>query len=209
MGTRFYAGIDVQISRGCAWYVLDAQKQYVDSGWVRNQVPEFFRNLFMKLSVHHPDQIAIGIDAPRMPLAKPRARYYNKTDRSWTEKAKASIGRECEVVINSHRIANCQWTGMPQECPEWMKLGFEIFSALKSFPLVYEVFPSASYTMLQNESPGYEICLKGFKHGVKDMLDASVAALTVYEFMHGQGCEVGGGDGLGTIILPRRISYDF
>mgnify|MGYP005849327221 CR=1 FL=1 len=41
--------------------------------------------------------------------------------------------------------------------------------------------------------------------GVKDMLDASVAAITVFEFVKGHGCEVGGGDGLGTILLPRKL----
>ena len=39
----------------------------------------------------------------------------------------------------------------------------------------------------------------------KDMLDAAIGALTVREFEAGRGCEVGGGDGLGTIILPRPI----
>jgi len=37
------------------------------------------------------------------------------------------------------------------------------------------------------------------------MLDAFVAAATVREFVHGRGCEVGGGDGLGTIVLPRPL----
>ena len=40
----------------------------------------------------------------------------------------------------------------------------------------------------------------------KDMLDAYVAAATVREFIQGRGCEVGGCDGLGSIILPRPIS---
>lgn len=202
---QYFAGIDVQLSRGCSWYVLDAQKNYVDSGWVRDQIPESFRVLFMSITGNDPGRIAIGIDAPRMPLQKARRRYYNKTDRTWTEKEKASIGRECEVVINSHRIANCQWTGMPEQCPDWMKLGFDIFLALKEFLHVYEVFPSASYKLLQDEILSYEICLKGFKNGVKDMLDASVAAITVYEFLQERGCEVGGEDGLGSIALPRRF----
>jgi hypothetical protein len=37
------------------------------------------------------------------------------------------------------------------------------------------------------------------------MLDAWVAAATVMEFVEGRGTEVGGGDGLGTIILPRPL----
>ena len=37
------------------------------------------------------------------------------------------------------------------------------------------------------------------------MLDAAIAAVTVKEFNERRGVEVGGGDGLGTIILPRPI----
>ena len=37
------------------------------------------------------------------------------------------------------------------------------------------------------------------------MLDARVAAVTVQEFIAGRGSEAGGGDGLGTIILPRPL----
>jgi hypothetical protein len=59
--------------------------------------------------------------------------------------------------------------------------------------------------MMENENVKYELCLNEFNSGVKDMLDASVAALTVFEFVNGQGCEVGGDDGLGTIVLPRKI----
>ena len=59
--------------------------------------------------------------------------------------------------------------------------------------------------MLKNDNLTYEICLKNFKQGVKDMLDASAGAITVKEFTEGRGEAVGGEDGLGTIILPRRI----
>jgi hypothetical protein len=37
------------------------------------------------------------------------------------------------------------------------------------------------------------------------MLDALVAAATVLEFVNERGSEVGGGDGLGAIILPRPM----
>lgn len=50
-----------------------------------------------------------------------------------------------------------------------------------------------------------DIDLAKFNVGPKDMLDAVVAALTAMEFRQGRGQEVGGGDGLGTIVLPRPI----
>lgn len=44
-----------------------------------------------------------------------------------------------------------------------------------------------------------------FAPGPKDMLDAYVAAATLREFLQGRGCEIGGGDGLSSITLPRPI----
>jgi hypothetical protein len=184
-----FSGIDVQIKRG----------------WLQHNIPEEFRKLFLTISGNQPENIVIGIGAPRMTLKNLRKRYYQKESNSWHTKEKRVIGRECEVIINSHRIANCQWTNTYENSPDRMKLGFEIFSELHQFPLVYEVFPSASYNILKNENLSFEMCLKGFKKGVQDMLDASVAALTVYEFINGGGTEIGGEDGLGIIVLPLKL----
>ncbi len=203
-----FAGIDVQINRGCAYYVLDHRKKWVAGGWIKEDIPAGFKKLFLELSSGKTDRIAIGIDAPRMPLKKLRNRYFDRKEQRWEEREKLSIGRECEVIINSYRIGNCQWTNTRDNSPEWMQLGYSIFEALAGFPFVHEVFPSASYRMLDGENISYEINLNDFRTGVKDMLDASVAAITVMEFIRGNGCEVGGGDGLGTIVLPRKIMHD-
>lgn len=78
--------------------------------------------------------------------------------------------------------------------------------ALESHAIVYEVFPTASYACLQgNSDVRIDADFSACKPGPKDMLDALVAAATVREFVNGRGTEVGGGDGLGTIILPRPI----
>jgi hypothetical protein len=202
---KYFAGIDVQINRGCCYYIIDQDKKYVVSGWIKENIPQTLRTLFLQVSNNQPDKISIGIDVPRMPIRKLRNRYYDRKINSWIEKPKQSVGRECEVIIKSFKIANPQWTKTLEESPEWMKLGYNIFSALKDFKYVYEVFPSASYKMLEKENLAYELCLNNFTDGIKDMLDASVAAITVYEFVNGRGCEVGGDDGLGTIVLPRRL----
>jgi len=202
---KYFAGIDVQISRGCSYYILDSEKKYVISGWVKDNVLVSFKKLFSKLTDNQNDIIAIGIDAPRMPLKKLRTRYFDRKKNKWGVESKQSNGRECEVIIKSYNLANPQWTKTFEDSPEWMKLGYNIFSHLKNFPFVYEVFPSASYKMLEKENVKYELCLNDFTNGVKDMLDASAAALTVFQFVNGQGCEVGGDDGLGTMVLPRKI----
>ncbi len=53
------------------------------------------------------------------------------------------------------------------------------------------------------DNPYGEPAAGDFRPGPEDMLDSIVAAFTVREFWEGRGCEVGGGDGLGTIVLPR------
>jgi hypothetical protein len=90
-----------------------------------------------------------------------------------------------------------------------MQHGFKIFKSLQGRTRALEVFPSASYRML-NECSDVQVVmpLKGFLPGPKDMLDAVVAAVTGMEFLAGRGQEVGGGDGLGTIVLPRRIASE-
>lgn len=200
-----FAGIDVQISRGCAYYILDADKKYVTSGWIKEKIPQSLYKIFFEIADKQTDKIAIGIDAPRRPIKKLRTRYFNKKKNEWGVETKQSNGRECEVIVKSYNLANPQWTRTIKESPEWMKLGYEIFSTLKNFTFVYEVFPSASYKLLEKENIKYELCLNKFTSGVKDMLDASVAAISVCEFVNGRGCEVGGEDGLGTIVLPRNI----
>ncbi len=202
---KYFAGVDVQIKRGCCYYIIDENKMYVTSGWIKENVPQSLKDIFLRTSSNDPKQIAIGIDAPRMPIYKPRKRSFDNKNNLWFESGDEKIGRECEVIIKSYNIANPQWTRTLKDSPEWMQLGFSIFEALIDFSFVYEVFPSASYKMLENENVKYELCLNEFNTGVKDMLDASVAALTVFEFVNGQGCEVGGDDGFGTIVLPRKI----
>ena len=77
---------------------------------------------------------------------------------------------------------------------------------MKDFNYVFEVFPSASYKLLRKDRDlKVTINFADFYKGPKDMLDACVAAITVHEFIQGRGSEVGGGDGLGTIILPRPL----
>lgn len=202
---KYFVGIDVQINRGCCYYILDENKKFVTNGWIKENIPESFRNLFLDISNNDRSSIAIGIDSPRMPIKKSRRREFDRKNNEWIESKKEKLGRECEVIIKSYGIANPQWTRTSDESPKWMKLGYSIYKSLKDFPFIYEVFPSASYNMLKKENVKYELCLNAFNGGVKDMLDASVAAITVYEFINGRGCEVGGEDGLGTIVLPRKI----
>jgi predicted nuclease with RNAse H fold len=87
-----------------------------------------------------------------------------------------------------------------------MQLGFRLYESLEGLAVVHEVFPTASYTLLQgNTDVRIDADFSACSPGPKDMLDAWVAGATVREFEEGRETEIGGGDGLGTIILPRPL----
>ena len=68
------------------------------------------------------------------------------------------------------------------------------------------MFPTASYTQLvDSEAPRLNLDFRAFRKGPKDVVDAYVGAVTAGEFLAGRGCEVGGGDGGGTIVLPKPV----
>jgi hypothetical protein len=200
----FYIGIDIQILRNCCYAVIDDTGALVDSGWFSSAETDAVELLKKWLES---GRVYVGIDAPRMPLVTKRQWYWNKSRLSWSMRgSQKGYGRHCEIVISAHRIANPQWTPLLSEAPEWMNLGFRLYSVLEGLATVYEVFPSASYVLLQgNTDIRLDIDFSACKPGPKDMLDAWIAAATVREFVKGSGAEVGGGDGLGTIILPRPL----
>jgi predicted nuclease with RNAse H fold len=218
--SHLYLGIDVQAAaRGCPYAVLNAAGDSVEAGWASGSAEEVVRslnNLVRRLVETRGALVAVGIDAPRTYLRTPREWYWNGSTAHWRARRPVELGngRHCEVVITAHRLANPQWS---PHCPpfrEWMQLGFSLFAALEKRAsrvesnriVVYEVFPSASYTLLKNgHSLMIGVQLNSFAPGPKDMLDAYVAAATVREFAQGRGCVVGGGDGLGGIILPCPI----
>jgi predicted nuclease with RNAse H fold len=199
-----YIGIDIQTRRDCCYAVINEAGKLVKSGWFSDSISEA-ADLIERLQAS--SRVAVGIDAPRMPLVSKRQWYWSSAKRTWTpRKTQKGNGRHCEVVISAHKLANPQWTPLEKDAPEWMQLGFKLFSALEDYVSVYEVFPTASYACLQgNSDVRIDADFSACKPGPKDMLDSWVAAATVREFVEGRGTEVGGGDGLGTIILPRPL----
>ncbi len=210
--TRF-VGVDVQVARGCPYAVLDEGGGAIDSGWVdRNDAATALAAVVRRHGgTDSREIVAVGIDAPRVPLPESRQWFWKQSKGSWGPGVakERGHGRHCEVVIAAHRLANPQWTPVSGSEPEWMRLGYELFESLKGVAQVFEVFPSASYAMLaEDASVRLSLSLRGFARGPKDMLDAHVAAVTVREYAQGRGCAVGGGDGLGAIILPRPLDRD-
>lgn len=204
-----FAGIDVQISRGLAFCVLDHDMRMVGSGWVtHDRQNNTAGNLKTRLvEIAKGREVAIGIDAPRMPLPAPRQHYWDGGRGTWraARAGDRGHGRHCEVVLKACGIANPQWTPCRESSPEWMLLGYSLFREVADIGKAYEVFPSASYAVLQGcNTPSITLDFANFHPGPKDMLDACISALTVREFSEGNGWEAGGGDGLGTIILPGK-----
>lgn len=201
--THVYIGIDVQVRRGCAYCVLSEAGDMIDSGWLR---PEAVISDLKVLANQYPGA-SVGVDAPRMPIPQQRLWYWRGGQ--WVERSDRDkgYGRHCEVVIAAHRIANPQWTPLAAEAPEWMRHGFAIFKALEHRGECYEVFPSAAYRLLRDDTRlSVTLNFSQFSSGPKDMLDAVLAAATVREYLAGRGQAVGGGDDLGAIVLPRPIA---
>ncbi len=197
-----YIGIDVQTARECPYAVLGENLHLRDSGWLPF---DGLDDTLTDLLACFPDA-RFAVDAPRRPLSRPREWYWRQGE--WRRRAPSDRGRgrHCYVVITAHSLANPQWTPLREEAPTWMQHGFRIFDFLAGRAPCYEVFPSASYRLFEGDpAPVTTLDFAHFKPGPKDMLDAVVAAVTVHEYLAGRGAEVGGGDGLGMIVLPRPL----
>lgn len=184
---------------------MAADGTVIENAWLDSRDPV---RIAVELAERFPDA-TVGIDAPRMPLVRPRQHYWD--GKQWRKKRPSDkgLGRHCEVVVSACGLARPQWTPLRNRAPEWMRRGFALFEELRRLGIrTEEVFPSASYRMLADDAESrLNIPLAGFLPGPKDMLDAIVAAFTLREFIQGRGCEVGGGDGLGTIVLPRPLCH--
>ncbi len=213
---EYLMGIDVQLRRNCSYAILSRDRSLVASGWLDGQTNDEraarIRSLVEEVARGNPGCIAIGIDSPRVVRTCPRKYYADTKRQRWKHRApkEKGHGRHCEIVIKALGIANPQWTPIGPEIPsdkEWIRVGAALFQALSDFPHVYEVFPSASYALLSgNERARVDIDFSAFQPGPKDMLDACVAALTVGEYLDGNGCALGNADGLGSIILPVDVT---
>jgi len=205
-----FLGLDVQFRRPCTYYALDQQLAYVDSGLLEGDTIESISQglqlLIQELSRQQDAKVGVGIDAPRVGLPAPRQWFWRKGE--WVSKSSKDrgYGRHCEVAVKALGLGNPQWTRLAADSPDWMRLGYRLFEVLEGLARTFEVFPSASYRMLDevDHSP-IPLRLKGFVWQTKDMLDACVAAYTVWACINGRGTEVGGGDGLGTIALPEQL----
>ncbi len=214
-----YLGIDVQLKRPPAWMALDELLTQVDSGWL-GEVGDSFETICgeavavverLQPSGH---DVHIGIDSPRCPLPSPREWYWDGKKEDWRPRrpAEKGRGRHCEVIVSAAGLANPQWTPSLEDSPDWMRLGYALFETLESeasgATALYEVFPSASYAMWHNDpnAPRVTLDVSQFRAGPKDMIDATVAAMTVREYDQGRGTAVGR-DGLGSIVLPKPIPH--
>lgn len=203
---KAFVGIDVQVSRPCVYVAVDESATEIAKGWFKTtaEVSQSLETLARDYELY------VGIDASRVPISKLRKWYWNGTKQEWRKRTSAEkgLGRHCEVAIKAHNLANPQWTSKRKDAPAWMKLGFELFQTLDKIGTTYEAFPSASYTMLKDD-PSAQLTVNFsnvWKRGAGDLFDAMMAAATVREFVEGRGSEVGGGDGLGSIILPRPLA---
>lgn len=203
-----YIGIDVQTRRPPCYAILSEEGVLTSSGWAQEPV---VNSLFATVQdIAQKDQVIIGIDSPSQALTIGRQwTWRQRTSWQATIPGQLCVGRHCEIVLMALGLANPQWTPLTETVPDWMRTGIALFDALSALGTPhqsFEVFPTASYRQLEGQpEPTISIDFSAFAPGPKDMLDACIAALTVREFHQERGCQVGGGDGLGTIVLPRPV----
>jgi len=202
-----YIGVDVQTARGVTWAAINDSHESVGAGTLPTGPTEDVTAAMIDAIAPMADggSLHVGIDAPRAPLPSGRTvKWHSRRD--WIS-CEPIRGRHCEIVVRVAGLANPQWTPLVSDpIPNWMRMGFELFKVADAAGhQTHEVFPSASYCLLGRTHARLTVDLGAFHLAPKDILDAYVAAYTVAEFAEGRGCEVGGGDGLGTIILPRKF----
>jgi predicted nuclease with RNAse H fold len=208
-----FVGVDVQTARGVTWAALNEAYESRGGGMlpVDGDYDAVGTSLLGVLAgLGAVNEVVVGIDAPRMPLTELRQWKWSAAGDVWTP-CNGARGRHCEVVIRSLGLANPQWTPLEEEAKDWMRLGFRLFKAVElAGYIAYEVFPSASYGMLSEDVSGavIKVDLVVFRPGPRDILDAYVAAYTVGEYVSRRGSDVGDGDNLGKIILPRKLPAD-
>ena len=202
---EYFVGIDIQTKRDCSYAISDQNGNLKESGWFSEN--HSIVDTLKELSVNA--KLYVGIDSPRMALISPRQWYWVGSKKKWRPKTKKDkgYGRHCEIVVSAHKLASPQWTPFFDIAPAWMKKGFALFKDLEAFFPTFEVFPTASYSLLSGvRSVKLQIDFSTCSPGPKDMMDAFVSSITVREFIHGNGTEVGNGDNLGSIILPRPLT---
>jgi len=169
------------------------------------------RDHALQLRQDNQEQVVVSIDAPRRYLAGPRLWRLNNAGK-WVVTNRPA-GRHCEVLVRRLGLANPQWTRTATLPLPWITLGQQVFTVCEAAGfLTIECFPTASYTCF-GQMENFDLHIPGgmFAHSrlAHDILDACVAALTAERFMEGQATELGGGDGYGTIVIPRVLALPF
>jgi len=201
-----FIGIDISERRGCSIAAIDQSGRSLGCRWSTSEVDDVVGSV--RLLTRDGTGIDIGIDSPRRPADVGRKWYWDRRTLGWRPRlpGEQGWGRHCEVVVSVMKLANPQWTPPEAAAPGWMRLGFSLFAALEGLGEVHEVFPTASYAQLAESAEArLEMSFYGSAKGRKDVLDAYIGALTVLEYKIGNGFAVGGGDDLGTIVLPRPV----
>jgi predicted nuclease with RNAse H fold len=199
-------GIDVSVSRGQDWVLLDRGPEVVDTGRIKAQ-PDQVRRL---LDEHRPDVVAI--DSPPAWGTVERSRL--------AERRLARIGIQSFGTPSDPRKGQNPFYA-------WMKVGFALFEAMADrYPryrrgsvrgTAIEVFPHATAVTLAGCLPPRGLSKVAWRRQVLgsrgiaspalrslDLVDAALAAVTGLEALRGRFAAVGEPDE-GVIVLPVRI----
>lgn len=196
MERSLHIGLAPGLAGRTAFMVLDGAGNFLDAGFFEGCLPtELVRQIEAGLAAGL--AVLAGVDAARHAL--PRLRYWEwePTAERWVRLLRGtSAGRHAEIILRAHGFRETRWTDRTAGAAS-------MFQALHALPgtVIYETCAEASFQALDPGSP-----LPSQSAPAEGSLEhATLAATTSREFFAGRGQEIGGGDGLGTIILPRPL----
>jgi hypothetical protein len=103
-----FVGIDVQVSRGCACAILQADGSTTGTTWA-DEGKDLLKEV---TSLIEGDGATLGssvvaIDCPRQARTSLREHYWDGKKARWTGRSQSDKGhgRHCEVVIRAHKLA--------------------------------------------------------------------------------------------------------
>ena len=193
MECSLHIGLAPGLAGRTAFAILDGAGNFLDAGFFEGSLPtELTRQIEAGLASGL--AVVFGVDAARHALT--RLRYWNwePTAEHWVRLLRgADTGRHAEIILRAHGFRGTRWsvTAAP------------IYQALQALPgtVIYEVCAEAAFQAMDPGSPPPEPSAAAGA----SLEHATLAATTSREFFAGRGQEIGGGDGLGTIILPRPL----
>lgn len=204
MDRGLYIGLDPGKARRCAFSVVDHLGNFLDAGFFDGAIPHSLTRR-MTEGIHSGMLVAVGIDGARHLLSQPRQWDWDERETGWKKLPSGTeAGRHAEIVLRAYGFRDCRWTGPATSASDRHLYTLSLYATCQALRGV-EVHETCAQASAQAfDSPGDRLGLP--ENLEANLADATLAAGSAREFRQGRGLQVGGGDGLGAITLPRPLA---